>query len=1281
MLKKNPMKYLYLLSLIIFGFTANGAKFSPQGPVANAGPDQTIYLTQTSTVTLNGSGSSGDSFQWTEVSTDYKSGASINSPNSAVTSVTGLPQGVFYFQLAVTSGGVTVKDVVVVKVDYDVPPNGKLLRNIPIADPGFIKVANIRDDTTTYFGYDEPSPYSHIRFTDTRYTGTYIYFERSRTPGIAVDAQAAKLYTTVEDGYQWDYSGYARSQLSWGNSSYVTLDTNITYVIELKFYFPQPVAENMATIGYPDWGRFAVFGVHGDDHVSGNVSIQVARDSVCFYDGYYSDARRFIKLLPTADWYNKTHTFRLTIREGASYPGQDAFVKVEVDGVQKYYRNFGQIGNTLQRDYLKLTGVYDYNNLLVNPNNHTRNKKFSLVTEAFNLYQLDNNKAPVANAGTDQTIVLPTNSASLSGSGKDYDGTISSYQWTKISGPSGGTIKDANSPNTDVTDLIAGVYQFELKVTDNQGATGKSTTQITVNSPANSYPTANSGTDQTITLPTNSVTLSGTGKDNDGTISSYQWTKISGPSSGSIDNSNSANTTVSNLEEGVYQFELKVTDNDGAAGEDTVQVNVNAASNVAPTANAGTDQTITLPINSVNLSGAGTDSDGSISKYFWTKISGPSTFKIADSSSATTSVSGLIQGSYQFELKVTDNDGSVGKDTVEINVNAASNVAPTANAGADQTITLPTNSVNLSGAGTDSDGSISKYFWTKISGPSTFKIADSSSATTSVSGLIQGSYQFELKVTDNDGSVGKDTVEINVNAASNVAPTANAGADQTITLPTNSVNLSGTGTDSDGSISKYSWTKISGPSTLTVKKPNSAVVTVTNLIAGVYKFELKVTDNKGDVGKDTVQVKVNAANNVDTIQKNQNLAPTANAGADQTITLPTNNVNLSGSGADSDGSISKYSWTKISGPSAFKISDSSLANTDVSELVEGIYEFELKVTDDKGDVGMDTVEIKVNAVIGGNIAPTANAGPDKTITLPTDSLNLLGSGADSDGTISAYSWTKISGPSTFSIKNSSSSVVEISNLIEGKYQFELKVTDNKGSVGKDTVMVIVNSISVLPTIDSTNTNNTISDTSNTDSTSSNAPNDPPITENVSPLANAGNDLTVVSTTQFVDLNGTGTDDGKIVSYSWTQISGPSTATILSSDSANTQITNLNEGTYVFELKVTDNDGAVGKDTMKVTVVLEKTSPVRLTSKSSNLTVYPNPVHDIANVEVNTDQNNINVMIVITDMTGKAVYTKEFVSTSNYIRQQIDMSNLIKGVYIVSLYFDGMQQQSVKVVRL
>ena len=54
------------------------------------------------------------------------------------------------------------------------------------------------------------------------------------------------------------------------------------------------------------------------------------------------------------------------------------------------------------------------------------------------------NQSPIANAGTNQVITLPTSTVSLSGSGTDPDGTISSYNWTKISGPSAGTITNAN---------------------------------------------------------------------------------------------------------------------------------------------------------------------------------------------------------------------------------------------------------------------------------------------------------------------------------------------------------------------------------------------------------------------------------------------------------------------------------------------------------------------------------------------------------------------------------------------------------------------------------------------------------------------------------------------------------------------------------------------------------------------------------------------------------------------------------------------------------------------
>jgi hypothetical protein len=62
-------------------------------------------------------------------------------------------------------------------------------------------------------------------------------------------------------------------------------------------------------------------------------------------------------------------------------------------------------------------------------------------------------------------------------------------------------------------------------------------------------------------------------------------------------------------------------------------------------------------------------------------------------------------------------------------------------------------------------------------------------------------------------------------------------------LPLNVVTLTGTGTDADGSIAAYSWTKIAGPGAGTITSPTAAQTTVSALAQGVYSFELKVTDN------------------------------------------------------------------------------------------------------------------------------------------------------------------------------------------------------------------------------------------------------------------------------------------------------------------------------------------------------------------------------------------------------------------------------------------------------
>jgi dienelactone hydrolase len=570
------------------------------------------------------------------------------------------------------------------------------------------------------------------------------------------------------------------------------------------------------------------------------------------------------------------------------------------------------------------------------------------------------NKAPVADAGPDQSITLPANSIVLNGTATDSDGTIQAVSWTKTEGPAC-SIASPGAAKTTVTAMAAGTYTFRFTATDNTGASDSDFVKITVNAAANKAPVANAGGDITIALPDNQVILAGSGTDEDGTIASYLWTKVSGPSGGSIVAKDAAATSVTGLVQGTYVFRLTVTDNEGANNFDELSVVVLTAPNVPPVANAGADQAITLPSNQVTLTGTGTDSDGSIAAYAWTKISGPAAGTITSANAATATVTGLVEGSYIFQLTVTDNDSATATDKVVVTVSAAPNVAPQANAGEDQTIALPTNSVSLSGTGTDSDGTISSYAWTKVSG-SGGTITTPNAQNTTITNLQEGAYVFRLTVTDDDSATAVDDVTITVNAALNKAPIADAGGDQTITLPTNSITVSGTGTDSDGSITTYSWTKISGPAGANIATPNSAATSVTGLVEGSYTFRLTVTDDRSATASDEVTITVNAV---------PNQAPTANAGTDQSITLPTSTATLSGSGTDADGAISSYIWAKVSGPDGGTLATPDAHTTTVTALQQGTYVFSLTVTDDKGATASDSVRIEVTVVTGTGDDPAA----------------------------------------------------------------------------------------------------------------------------------------------------------------------------------------------------------------------------------------------------------------------------------------------------------------------
>jgi Tol biopolymer transport system component len=195
-----------------------------------------------------------------------------------------------------------------------------------------------------------------------------------------------------------------------------------------------------------------------------------------------------------------------------------------------------------------------------------------------------------------------------------------------------------------------------------------------------------------------------------------------------------------------------------------------------------------------------------------------------------------------------------------------------------------------------------------------------------------------------------------------------------------------------------------------------------------------------------------------------NQAPIANAGKDQIIRLPGDSALLDGTlSTDADGMINKWQWTKIAGPALFTIPDNKVAKTIVKNLAPGIYQFQLKVTDDQGAWAVDTMMITVNPASSTNQAPIANAGNDTVIVLSGNTANLDGRlSYDPDNNISSYLWTKVSGPSSFGIADAKVVISQANDLIEGVYLFELKVTDAGALFDLDTIQVTVVKITLPP---------------------------------------------------------------------------------------------------------------------------------------------------------------------------------------------------------------------------
>ncbi len=410
-------------------------------------------------------------------------------------------------------------------------------------------------------------------------------------------------------------------------------------------------------------------------------------------------------------------------------------------------------------------------------------------------------------------------------------------------------------------------------------------------------------------------------------------------------------------------------------------------------------------------------------------------------------------GEHVLTVKVTH---ALGTDTQTWTIQT-NNSPPVAHTGPDQTVAEKV-LVSLDASNsTDPDNDIISYAWEQTGGTQVV-LSDPNGITTTFQSpeVNQGgeALTFELTVTDSKGLTSRTSCIVNV-TWTNEPPTAVAGPDQTVAEGM-LVTLDGSGsTDPDDGIAQYEWEQISGPTVLLTNADTIQAFFTTPDVGpagAALTFELTVTDNGGL--KSSAQCIIN----VTWI----NAAPAADAGTDQTVAeFAVVTLDASGS-TDPDDGIASYDWQQTEGP-AVTLSDASSMQPVFTAPNVGIggaaLKFKLTVTDNGGLKSSATCTVNVTWT---NEPPTAQAGPDQTISAGA-LVTLNGeSSSDPDDGIASYQWVQTGGPSV-TLANPDAAIAQFNATVPSGsiLTFELTVTDAGGLQATDTCVIKVFSAPIV----------------------------------------------------------------------------------------------------------------------------------------------------------------------------------------------------------------------------
>jgi len=753
------------------------------------------------------------------------------------------------------------------------------------------------------------------------------------------------------------------------------------------------------------------------------------------------------------------------------------------------------------------------------------------------------NSLPTANAGANQS--KPENTTvNLNGSGTDSDGTIVSYFWQKISGPTI-SLANANAASTSFTAPSVSSntnITMRLTVTDNHGGTDTDDVVITVtNQNVKPDVTITQPTEGQVLSPTSSVIAKALVEDVDGSLSQVAYLLDGELFPNCIFTSPSEGTITCNLglvSPGDHTLTVTAKDNDNASDSDSVNFTINSL----PIANAGIDRIIDEN-KLVSLIGSGTDSDGTIVSYLWEKVTGPTITLIgANSANASfTSPSITSTTDITMRLTVTDNDGGTDSDDVLISVSNL-NVNPTV------VITHPTEGQALSSSGSvtaranvnDSDGSLTRVIFLLDGEIECVLTSPAEGGLSCNLGALPPGSSHTLQVTaeDNDDGMGSGIVNFTINNP----PICIAQPDLQVNENDLAVNLISKCSDADaGDSLDYQWVQTGG----------SPMVTLTNATTATAEFDAPSVDANTDLTFTVTATDDLGETSSDTIIVHVNNGPTAVASAETPVDEGKVGATLTGSTShDVGGTIETYHWTQTAGLSAAIANENDANATFTAPSVDQqeSLTFRLTVIDDLGLSDHKDVSVTVTQSL---IAPDANAGPDSDVNEGTN-FSLIGNGTDSDGTITDYLWEEVGTSLVTLIDANTANASFTAPDVDANtpITFKLTVTDNDGLTGSDEVVVTVQDIA-----------------------------------GISPVADAGLDQTVDEGVN-VALTGSGTDsDGTVTDYLWEEV-GTSLVTLIDANTANASFTapDVDGNTPItFKLTVTDNDGLTGSDEVVITV--------------------------------------------------------------------------------------------------